>query len=288
MSSRGVVKKLARGAINKLPPSTQDRARRLRDELAGLGQLKANQNLLTLRIAELERKLDGEIQDGPATSDPRFPAHIRSRLCTQSQLESPWFKQWCDAMGIPPYAHRKQWEFAYIAEVLDSLGVLTPGKRGVGFGVGREPLVSLLASRGVSVTATDLPPDAQEASGWIKSAQHAEGGLEGMLNPAICDPDDFRRLVTWRPVDMRQIPDDLVGFDFCWSACSLEHIGTLGLGLDFVENSLKTLRPGESLFTRPSSTSSPTTTRSKRVPLSSTANAICCRSGTSSKPLVMR
>jgi hypothetical protein len=40
------------------------------------------------------------------------------------------------------------------------------------------------------------------------------------------------------------IPDDLRGFDFCWSVCSLEHLGTLGAGLDFIENSLKTLVAG--------------------------------------------
>ena len=43
---------------------------------------------------------------------------------------------------------------------------------------------------------------------------------------------------------MRAIPTELTGFDFCWSACSLEHLGTLEAGLAFVERSLATLRPG--------------------------------------------
>ena len=43
---------------------------------------------------------------------------------------------------------------------------------------------------------------------------------------------------------MRDIPGDLRSFDFCWSACSLEHLGTLDLGLEFVEKSLVTLAPG--------------------------------------------
>jgi hypothetical protein len=43
---------------------------------------------------------------------------------------------------------------------------------------------------------------------------------------------------------MKAIPDDLRGFDFCWSACALEHLGSLEEGLEFVERSLDTLAPG--------------------------------------------
>jgi SAM-dependent methyltransferase len=43
---------------------------------------------------------------------------------------------------------------------------------------------------------------------------------------------------------MRSIPDELRDFDFCWSACSLEHLGSLDEGLRFIERSLATLAPG--------------------------------------------
>jgi SAM-dependent methyltransferase len=43
---------------------------------------------------------------------------------------------------------------------------------------------------------------------------------------------------------MNEIPQDLGGFDFCWSACSLEHLGDLAAGWRFFENSLATLKPG--------------------------------------------
>ena len=241
---QGSIGRLGRSAFLRLPDSAQAGARRLRDELSGLGQLKANQNMLAMRVAELERQVGMVPSPGATPPDARFPDHIRSRLCTQNQMESPWFTGWCQAMGIPPYAHRKQWEFAYIAEVLNTFGLLEPGRRGIGFGVGREPLVSLFASRGVEVMATDLEADAREAIGWVKSGQHAEGGVEGMLRDGVIDLEELRRLVQWRAVDMSAIPDDLTGYDFTWSACSLEHIGTLQLGLDFIENSLKTLKPG--------------------------------------------
>ena len=42
---------------------------------------------------------------------------------------------------------------------------------------------------------------------------------------------------------MNAIPTDLSGYDFCWSACALEHLGSIRLALDFIRNSLETLRP---------------------------------------------
>jgi hypothetical protein len=44
---------------------------------------------------------------------------------------------------------------------------------------------------------------------------------------------------------MRNIPTDLNGFDFHWSSCCFEHLGSLSAGMDFVVNAVEnTLRPG--------------------------------------------
>jgi hypothetical protein len=158
-------------------------------------------------------------------------------------LSEPWFKHWCEAIGEPAVANRKAWEFAYISHVLDALGRLEPGRRGLGFGVGREGLVSAFANRGVQVVATDLASDSREALGWVRSDQHASAA-DGLLRPEVCDPAKFRELVSWRAVDMREIPDDLRRFDFCWSVCSLEHLGSLAAGMEFIERSVATLAPG--------------------------------------------
>jgi hypothetical protein len=45
-------------------------------------------------------------------------------------------------------------------------------------------------------------------------------------------------------VDMNEIPSSLTGYDFCWSICSLEHLGSIAKGADFIENSLDVLRQG--------------------------------------------
>lgn len=43
---------------------------------------------------------------------------------------------------------------------------------------------------------------------------------------------------------MNAIPADLSGYDFCWSVCAMEHLGSIEQGLAFVENSLAPLKPG--------------------------------------------
>ena len=43
---------------------------------------------------------------------------------------------------------------------------------------------------------------------------------------------------------MNALPDDLPRVDFVWSACALEHLGSLRHGLDFIVHSMRYLRPG--------------------------------------------
>ena len=82
------------------------------------------------------------------------------------------------------------------------------------------------------------------ASGWTASEAEWAGGLEHLNTHGLCPDELFVRRVRFRPVDMNAIPDDLRGFDFTWSSCALEHLGTLGAGADFVVASLECLKPG--------------------------------------------
>ena len=133
---------------------------------------------------------------------------------------------------------------SYILEVLKQHGMLVEGKRGLGFGCGTEPLSALLASMGCEILATDLDEEtAQKQGWWTKTHQHA-GGLAQLNERQICDPDLFARKVSYRSCDMNAIPNDLRDFDFVWSSCSLEHLGSLENGLAFIERSMECLKPG--------------------------------------------
>ncbi|WP_149536987.1 methyltransferase domain-containing protein [Siccirubricoccus phaeus] len=166
-----------------------------------------------------------------------------SQLCTAAQLRGPAFASWCARLGLPPQEHRKIWEFCYVAAVADLQGMLQPGVKALGFGVGQEPLPALFARHGLQVLATDAPAELIAGQGWDSTGQHAQG-LSGLERPGIVENAAFHRQVRFAPVDMNAIPAGLTGFDLCWSSCAFEHLGSLEHGLRFVEASLATLRPG--------------------------------------------
>lgn len=179
--------------------------------------------------------------------DPLIEPHFHwpiSQACTQGQMGDATYAFWCAQIDETPRMHRKQWEFCYILQVLARYGMLAPGLRGLGFGVGEEPLASLFAARGVKVLATDLDPGEAANLGWIETGQHA-ANKKALNARVLCDPAIFDAAVDFRFMDMNAIPPDLTGeFDFCWSACALEHLGSIQHGLDFIANSVDCLRPG--------------------------------------------
>ena len=171
------------------------------------------------------------------------PDHTISSLCTFDQLDSLRFRHWSAAIQEPWRAHRKLWELAYICQTLEERGMLQPGRRGLGFAVGAEKLPALFAARGCKITATDLPAEDERNQAWAETGQWV-GNLASLSHPEICPEQAFRDNVSYRPVDMNAIPDDLTGFDFTWSTCSFEHCGSIELGLRFLEEQMRCLAPG--------------------------------------------
>lgn len=162
---------------------------------------------------------------------------------TQRDIASDWAAFWCSELKIPVVFHRKLWELAYVLQALYENGHLEAGRRGLGFGCGEEALPSYFAARGMAITMTDLPPGDRASSGWVATGQHA-GSAERAFQPHLVGRTDFERNVSLRHVDMNKIPADLRDYDFCWSMCALEHLGSIEKGLAFIENAMETLRPG--------------------------------------------
>jgi len=173
------------------------------------------------------------------------PCHagLTCRGSLQADLESEWAAYWFSQLKTPLVFHRKLWELAYVLQAVHEYGHLRAGARGLGFGCGVEPLPSYFAAHGMSITMTDLKPAEAEAAGWSATNQHA-GGLDMAFHPHLVEREPFDQHVELRYVDMNAIPQDLVGYDFCWSICAMEHLGSLQQGLAFVENTLATLKPG--------------------------------------------
>jgi SAM-dependent methyltransferase len=190
---------------------------------------------------ELGRRLAEEkLAPRPIRADR---SQLRSKLCTQDDFDTDWLVFWCKELRTAPIYHRKIWELCYVAQVLFADGLLAPGRRGLGFGCGEEPLPSLFVKYGARVTATDLDSDRPEAAVWRMTAQHA-AAVEMLRRADICPDRALLEQIEFTPVDMNAIPPEFERqFDFCWSTCALEHLGTLANGLAFIENSVKTLKP---------------------------------------------
>jgi hypothetical protein len=167
-----------------------------------------------------------------------------SQLCTSEQMAAPEHREICGRLGLGPLDQkRKIWEFVYILAALEQRGKLQPGKRGLGFGTGHEPLPSAFANMGAHIVATDAPADLNFSDAWAQSNQWTNG-LEELWIENLVPREAFFERVQFRPADMNAIPTELRDFDFCWSACCLEHLGSIRHGLDFIRNSLVTLKSG--------------------------------------------
>lgn len=176
---------------------------------------------------------------------------LKSMVCRYEHFSSDWMVRWQERLGFATpdvpvedrEAHRKLWEWCAIAQVLDERGLLRPGRRGLGFAVGREPLPSLFASAGVRVDATDVGDD-HMASVWRSSGEYA-GKADELFIERLVDRADFERNVRYFHLDMRDlsvVPRSR--YDFVWSACALEYLGSLEDGLLFIERSMELLRRG--------------------------------------------
>ena len=214
-------------------------------ELADLSQELAG---LRTRIELIEGHL-GATENRFYVPRPPFTtgevdAFMRFSTCSAADIVNPRYGEICDMLKHPVDWHRKLWEWVFIVHHLLESGVVAPGRRGLVFGVGSERLPALFASLGADVVATDAPAHIAETQGWTETGQHISS-LAQIRYPEIVDGDVFDANVSYRICDMSDIPEDLTGFDFNWSSCCFEHLGSLEAGMDFVINAVeKTLRPG--------------------------------------------
>lgn len=164
--------------------------------------------------------------------------------CNASDFFHPNYKNSCHQLCQTPKFHRKQWEFVYIIHQLSKNQMLLPNAKGLGFGVGTEPLPSYFASLGCTIMATDAPSEIACRDGWNLNEQFS-ASLEKIHKPEFLSKKKFMQRVDYKTCDMNNIDPRLKEFDFCWSSCCFEHLGSLQAGIDFVINSVeKTLRIG--------------------------------------------
>ena len=215
--------------------------------LHALNLLVRDLKAIHLNVKNFGYLLAREIRDVYESDDPpaiQRKIGLQSKLTTQADIESDWLRYWCQQLKIQPIYHRKIWELCYVAQAIYEYSSFDEPRSGIGFGCGEEPLPSLFASFGHTITVTDLHPDRVKGLGWAETAQHTDN-LGKVHFADIIDRATFDRQVNLKYVDMNAIPKDLdEQYDYCWSVCALEHLGSISKGLDFVKNSMRVLKPG--------------------------------------------
>lgn len=132
-----------------------------------------------------------------------------------------------------------------ITQALFERDMLKADNKGIGFGIGKDPLPSLFASLGCYTLATDLPQDIDSVSGkkWLTSVQYPSE-INQLFWPDVCDIKSFKKYVSYRGVDMNHIPQNLQDFDFSFSSCAFEHLGSIQNGLNFIINQMDCIKKG--------------------------------------------
>jgi SAM-dependent methyltransferase len=203
------------------------------------GIYNAGASVLKVILPEVGNRILPDFKEGdvPNLSNPT------TQLCSASQFDEAEYGRLCSEIKMPHMRHRKQWEYIYIIASIMKSGLVKPNARGLSFGCGTEPMAAFFAKMGCSIVGTDMPPAMAKDASWTQYDQHASNKHALNVN-GICDSDTFERNVDFRFVDMNNIPDDLTGFDFLWSSCALEHLGSLDHGWSFIKNAMKCLKPG--------------------------------------------
>ena len=177
----------------------------------------------------------------PGLASPN--ALFGSSLCRMEDMVHPAYGEICRRdLKREPVLHRKQWEFIFIIHKLRSNGCLLKGRRGLGFGVGTEPLPSFFVSCDCSILASDAP-DSVVDDGWKQTAQHANT-LHQLWHQDIVDLERFEAHCQFQPLDMTSHEEIPSGFDFHWSSCVIEHLGGIRAAQDFILASAALLAPG--------------------------------------------
>jgi len=166
---------------------------------------------------------------------------MKSNLCNYEDFSDPKFIDLMHKLNKDPnHIHRKHWEYYYIHSAVEKHLGISSGLKGLVFGAGMEILPSLFASYNMQIVATDKV----DGTGWDHNGQHSKNKKD-LFHSEVVSGIMFDKNVSFESCDMNGIPDKFnEQFDFVWSTCSLEHIGSLQHGINFIENSIKCVRPG--------------------------------------------
>jgi hypothetical protein len=168
------------------------------------------------RLAELPYAFahQQKISDAVDWNDPRLDFVLREFL---HQVPAPNFRQW---------------EYGMTFSLLALHNAFGPGKRGIAFGAGREPLIYAIASLVDHLVVTDIY---SHSTIWTTAKTDSPRNYILGTIPFPCDASRIGVM----SMDMRRAALASHSFDFAYSVSSFEHIG---MEEDFIQHLMEVRR----------------------------------------------
>jgi len=170
-------------------------------------------------------------------------------ICQTSDFEDPDFRDKIEAIKEPMRYHRKQWEYAYIINTAQQLGLNGSGKRILGLRVGKEPIAAALGTGGCSVVTSDIDFFGIGTNPLVKrrlaQSDFPHARARDLNDRLIMDPEDFDANISFCYADVMDgdAMKALGQFDMVWSCGMLHHLGSAEAIEIAITNSQQLLRP---------------------------------------------
>jgi len=159
-----------------------------------------------------------------------------TQVATALQLREPVAGGWLARLRPKGKSGVEHWRKVYTLQALRRYGMLEQGAVGLGFEPSPSGVPAALAAMHTTlIAAFPTRPGHQLDPNVLK---------RDLGTRAPCDRKTFEENVTARIVPWRRLPEDLVNFDFLWSARANERLYSVAAALQFIEDAMVCLRPG--------------------------------------------
>lgn len=159
-----------------------------------------------------------------------------TQVATAEQLREPVAGGWMARLRPKGTSGTEHWRKVYTLQALRRYGMLEQGALGLGFERSASGMPAALAAMGTKVVAA-FPTRAG-------SQPKAAALKRDLADRAPCSKAVFDENVSARVASWRRIPEDMVNFDFLWSARANEALYSVAAAAQFVEDAMACLRPG--------------------------------------------
>ena len=170
------------------------------------------------------------------SAEPPTLANPVTQVATHAQLRESVAGGWLARLRPKASSGPEHWRKVYTLEALRRYGMLEEGAVGLGFEPSPSGVPAALAAMRTKVVAT-FPV----RGGHLPDAEALKRDL---TSRAPCPADLFDANVAVRIASWRRVPEDLVNFDFLWSARANERLYSVAATIRFIEETMGCLRPG--------------------------------------------